>query len=344
MGSGFKFSWNGFWRHTGLCPCLDCCFGGSSSESKHSPLPGSWDRLFAPCKCSFVEDPTCGYEKSYLGSDGERRAKRCRLTKYENCRLRILYINHTTGESTLHCPCATCSPDWKGVPCLSLGMLFGEDEPGAPDGKSDPLIPAQDLTRVGTPCWRLGGLFGEHGIEGLELEDDPIIPAQDVGLDIFDDMPGFALAENHIMEPNPSLVLTAQNPARTSTKQGPPLATSASTTNVSHLQQGRRSLGVLTSLTTRYPFSFLASYTAALSTRSAADSRFLSLGEGTEALGGLVLSVFLVIVHECVGVYLYVKKLPPPPRFLWRLAVLVVVVVVVVIVGVRIFKGDFGVV
>ena len=134
----------------------------------------------------------------------------CHSEKLQDCRLRILYINHITGESTLHCPCAACSPNWKGVPCLTLGMLFGEDEPGASEEQSHHLIPAQDLTRVGISCWHLGDLFGERGIEGLELEDDPVIPAQDVGLDIFDDMPGFAPAENHFMEQDDApLVFTA---------------------------------------------------------------------------------------------------------------------------------------
>lgn len=57
-----------------------------------------------------------------------------------------------------------------------------------------------------------------------------------------------------------------------------------------------------------------------------------------EALGGLVLSVLLVVVHDCVGVYVYLKKLPPPLRFLWRLGVLVLLVVVVV--GLRVFDGE----
>lgn len=104
-------------------------------------------------------------------------------------------------------------------------MLFGEEEPGASDGQSDPLIPAQDLTRVGIPCWHLGDLFGEREIEGLELQDDPLIPAQDIGLDIFDDMPGFALAENQFMEQDDApLVSTAQNPPRIPTKQDLSLA------------------------------------------------------------------------------------------------------------------------
>ena len=330
------FYWNVFWRLTHLCPCLHCCFGWSSSESKHSPLPGSWERLFAPCKCSFVGDRDRGVEESYLDSDGFRRRKYCPGRKRQNCRLRILYINHTTGESTLHCPCATCSPYWKGVPCLTLSTLFGEDEPGASDGQSDPLIPAQDSTRVGIPCWRLGDLFGEHTTEGLELEDDPVIPAQDVGLDIFDDIPGFALAKNHLM---------GQDLPRRPTKQDPPLAASASVTDLNQLQQDhRRTLkGVLTSLTTVYPFSWLLSYAAVLSTGSADDSPFLSLGEAVEALGGLVLAVLLVVVHECVGVYVYVEKLPPPPRFLRRLGVLVLLVVVVVV-GLRVLMGILGLV
>ena len=61
-----------------------------------------------------------------------------------------------------------------------------------------------------------------------------------------------------------------------------------------------------------------------------------------EALGGLVLSVLLVVMYECVGVYVYLKKLPPPPRLLWRLRVLVRLVVVVV--GLRVLTGSRGLV
>lgn len=197
---------------------------------------------------------------------------------------------------------------------------------------------------MGIPCWHLGDLFGELGIEGLELEDDPVIPAQDVGLDIFDDMPGFALAENHFTEQDDTpLVFTAQNPPRIPTKQDLSLAASASVMNVSPLRRERPGLrDLLASLTTRYRFPSLLSYIAALSTCSADDSPFYSLGEGMEALGGLVLSVLLVVVHECVGVYVYLEKLPPPRRFLWRLGVLVLFVVVVV--GLRVLTGSLGLV
>lgn len=224
-------------------------------------------------------------------------------------------------------------------------MLFGEDKPGASEEQSDPLIPAQDLTRVGKPCWHLGDLFGERGIEGLQLEDDPVIPAQDVGLDIFDDMPGFALADNQFMEQDDTpLVFAAQTRPRIPTEQDPSLAASASVMNVSPLRRERPGLeDLLASLTTRYPVPSLLSYTAALSTCSAEDSPFYSLGEGMEALGGLLLSVLLVVVYECVGVYVYLKKLPPPPpRFSWRLGVLVLLVVVVV--GLRVWTGSLGLV
>ena len=188
---------------TPLCPGIDCCCW--KSESSHSPLPESWERLVAPCRCSFMENSTGGYKEDYVNSDGLRIAKRRPSGKSRSCSLRVLYINHMTGEATLHCPCETCSPEWKGVPCNTLGMLFGEDEPVLLEENGDPLIPAQDLTRVGKPCWRLGDLFDEVGTESLELDDDPIIPAQDVGLHIFDDMHGFAIARNH-------LDLTAQDP------------------------------------------------------------------------------------------------------------------------------------
>lgn len=106
---------------------------------------------------------------------------------------------------------------------------------------SDPLIPAQDLTGVATPCWLLGDLFNEDRTERRDLEDDPVIPAQDVGLHIFDDMPGFALAKSHLAP------TTAQNPHPTASapKSEPPTVrpsdsgsrTSLTTTRILHIHK-----------------------------------------------------------------------------------------------------------
>ena len=147
-------------------------------QSSHSPLAGSWERIVAPCKCSFIENSKRGVEETYLGSGGGRHQVPCPLGNGDDCNLRVLYINHVTGEATLHCPCATCSPEWKGVPCPTLGSLFGQDESCLLEEIDDPLIPAQDLTRVGKPCWRLGDIFNDDGTESFEYEDDPPIPAQ----------------------------------------------------------------------------------------------------------------------------------------------------------------------
>lgn len=167
------------WRITLLCPCLDYWSKLSSYESSHSTLPKSWERLFAPCKCSFIKESACGREETSIGSDGKRRIKPCPLRKWQRCRFRILYINHITGESTLHCPCTTCRPDWRRVPCVTLASLFGEVEPthSKEATVSDPLIPTQDLTRVGKPCWRLGDLFDELTTGSPDLDGDPVIPA-----------------------------------------------------------------------------------------------------------------------------------------------------------------------
>ena len=350
MGFIFQFDWNEHWRNTFLCPCLDCWSRHSSSETSHSPLPESWERLFAPCKCSFINDSTCEFEESYLDSDGVRRRKHCPLGNVRPCRLRILYINHVTGESTLRCPCTTCCPDRKGNPCLTLASLFGEDKP-ALSGEatsSDPLIPVQDLTRVGKPCWRLGDLFDEHTTESLDLDDDPIIPAQDVGLDIFDDMPGFALARNH-------LDLTARDPPLISKAQDPPLSpttpkdtpsSSPASTCTSRIHPRQRDWtfkNILPSLTTTTATtrfsrkslrSFLtSSYTdTAQSPPSTDDHPRLSsssVSDMTAVVGGLILSVLLVVVYECVDIYVYLKSLPAPPRFLCRVVGLVIVPAVV---------------
>ena len=246
--------------------------------------------------------------------------------RQRKCELRVLYINHVTEETTLHCPCATCSPDWKGVPCSTLGSLFGEDEPGSLEEIGDHLIPTQDFARVGKPCWRLGDLFDEHRTDSPELEDDSVIPDQDVGLSIFDDMPGFALARNHLA----------------STAQDPPLA--ASTPKPQSLAIARPSdLCLPTSRTTAVSmksfFSLFVCHTVTRSTRSTDDPQLLSLREVTEAFVGLVLSVLLVIVYECVSIYIYVKDLPRPPPFLSKLVSLVLLAV-----GMRILKGTFGLV
>lgn len=77
------------------------------------------------------------------------------------------------------------------------------------------------------------------------------------------------------------LVFITQKPPRIPTKQDPSLAASASVMNVSPLRRERPGLkDLLASLTTRYPFPSLLSYIAALSTCSADDSPFYSLGGG----------------------------------------------------------------
>ena len=260
--------------------------------------------------------------------NGSRVPKLCPSGDGQNCELRALYINHITGETTLRCPCATCSPDWNGLPCTTLKLLFGENEDGLLEEHSDPLIPAQDLTRVGNPCWRLGDLFNEDRTESLELEDDPVIPAQNVGLHIFDDMPGFAVARNHLAP------TTAQDPN--------PVACAPEPEPESLIARPSES-GFRTSLTTnvskRSFLSFFVSHTVTRSTRSADDRRLLSLREVIEAIFGLAVSMLLITVYESVNIYTYMKTLPPPPPFLSKLVLLVLLAV-----GLRILKGNFGLV
>lgn len=321
LTSNLEFAWDGFLRKTLECPCLEC--QGWIFGSNHSPLPESWERLVAPCKCSFVENSTCGFEKSYLDSDGFATVMPCPSRKSQRCRLRVLYINHITGEATLNCPCATCSPDWNGVPCTTLRSLFGENAPGLLEPNIHPLIPAQDLTKVGNPCWRLGDLFNEDREESLDLEGETLIPAQDVELHIFDDMPGFALARNHLALTAHNTPLVTRNP-----KSHSPAAVPAD-------------LGLPTSRTTAISMRSLLSsfvyYTVTGSTPSMDDPRLLCLRELAEALVGLVLSTLLVIVYECVSAYMYIKDLPPPPPFLLKLVLLVLLAV-----GLLILKRNFG--
>ena len=354
----FRFDWNGFKHFYTRCPCLDCCCFFLGSENKHSPLPGSWERIFAPCRCSSARRSN----NNYLGADGVRRRKPCLLEPYRGCRLRILYINHVTGESTLHCPCASCSPDWKGVPCLTLGSLFGDEQSDFWEEARDGPVPAQDLTRIGKPCWRLGSLFDEPTIEDLELDEDPVIPAQDVGLSIFDDMPGFALARNHI-DPgawHTSLVSTPLDSPLGKTPEEPPM-TASTCVSPSHLRQGEWTFkgvlatlvdlwqgtwtfkSVLTSLSTTTLVSMKSCHSifdSGIATKSRLpmdDQHLRSVSDKMIAFAGLLLSVLLVIAYECVGVYVYMKQLPPPPRFLSRLGMLVLMAV-----GLRILMRLLG--
>ena len=315
-----------------MCPCLDCLRLGS--KSGHSPLPESWQMIVAPCRCSFVENSSHDYEETNISSNGIRYQADCPSGNGE-CRLRILYINHVTEAVTLHCPCATCSPDWKGVPCITLGLLFNEDAIRLVEENDDPLIPAQDLTRVGEPCWRLGDLFNDDRTERLENEDDPIIPAQDVGFHIFDDMPGFALAKNH----------------RALATQGPPLV--ASTSKSQSLGAEELDLGSPDSPPTTVPLqkspgttvsivtliSLFVSYIVTRSTPFTNLPRPVTLREVMEISVGLSLSVLLVIIYECISIYLYIKDLPRPPPFLSKLVLLVLVAL-----GLRALKGNFGLV
>ena len=343
-------------QYTSLCPCLDCCLYSSGAESKHSPLPGSWERIFAPCRCSFVRRSGGRVREDYI-NDGTRRVKPCPSEPWRQCRLRILYINHFTGESTLHCPCASCSPGWRGVPCLTLGSLFGDEQPDFWEEARDSPVPAQDLTRVGKPCCRLGCLFDEPTTEDLELDKDPVIPAQDVGLSIFNDMRGFALARKHIDSRR------AWGPPLEIRPKGPPL-TASTRASPSHLRQNVWTFkgvlaslvnlwqgpwtfkSVLTSLITttlvsiKSRHSFFASHIATTkSTLPMEHQHLLSVSDKVTAFAGLLLSVLLVVAYECVGVYVYVKRLPPPPRFLSRVGMLVLMAV-----GLWVFMGVMGLV
>lgn len=350
----FEFFWDGFQRITLLCPRLDYWSKPWSYESSHSPLPESWERLFAPCKCSFIQGSACGREETSIGSDGKRRIKPCPLGKWHRCRFRILYINHITGESTLHCPCATCCPDWRGVPCVTLESLFGEVEPTHSEEATgnDPLIQTQDLTRVRKPCWRLGNLFDERTTGSPDLDDDPVIPAWDVGLDIFDNMSGFALARNHLdLEKRiPSPALTARARSAVTMPENPP-ARDSTCTNSNHMprhhwtfnnilsflttltNQRQRSwtfenlLSSLTTTTTTTPSSIPSLYsllpssypcittTTTTTTTSTPPSSMDNHGPRrcSEAVGGFIPSTLLVVVYECMDTYIYIKNFPPPP-------------------------------
>ena len=194
------------------------------------------------------------------------------------CSLRIFYINHATGERRMRCPCTACCPE------------------------------------VGTsPCLTLEGLFGEEKQSGLELEDDSIIPKQDLDIPFgyFDDLPGFELVETHL--------------ASGSDDEEP---SSEKTESISRETERRTvKLPALRDLV-RLGYSFLkttsSTILAALVTRTVISSNAslipprISFSELIEVFTALTLSLFLVIVYECFGIYLYVRELPKPPAFLWK--------------------------
>ena len=190
-------------------------------------------------------------------------------------------------------------------------------------------------------------------MEDLELDEDPVIPAQDVGLSIFDDMPGFALARNHIHTKawDTSLVSTPLDSPLETTPEEPPM-TVRTCVSPSHLRQGEWTFkgilatvvelrqgtwtfkSVLTSLITTTTTvsikscqSFFASHVASKSTLPMVNQYPFSVSDQMIAFAGLLLSVLLVVIYECVGVYVYVKQLPPPPRLLSRLGMLALMAV-----------------
>ena len=65
----------------------------------------------------------------------------------------------------------------------------------------------------------------------------------------------------------------------------------------------------------------------------------MSFREMIEAFVGLAVSVLLVIVYECVGIYTYIKTIPHPLPLLSKLVLLVLLAV-----GQRTLKGNFGLV
>ena len=167
---------------------------------------------------------------------------------------------------------------------------------------------------VGTsPCLTLEGLFGEEKQSGLELEDDSIIPKQDLDIPFgyFDDLPGFELVETHL--------------ASGSDDEEP---SSEKTESISRETERRTvKLPALRDLV-RLGYSFLkttsSTILAALVTRTVISSNAslipprISFSELIEVFTALTLSLFLVIVYECFGIYLYVRELPKPPAFLWK--------------------------
>lgn len=171
-------------------------------------------------------------------------------------------------------------------------------------------------------------------------------------------MPGFALARNHLdlEKRDLSPALTARAPSAVTVPENPP-SRDSTCMNYSHLpwhhwtfnyilsflttltNQRQRSwtfenlLSSLTTTTTTTPLLHTISLlTTTATTTSTPPSSMDNHGPRrcSETVGGFILSTLLVVVYECIDTYIYIKNLPPPPRFFCRLGGLGLGVVVVI--------------
>ena len=165
------------------------------------------------------------------------------------------------------------------------------------------------------PSPSLEDLLGEGKLRRLprELEDNLIKPNQDidVSLGYFEDLPGFELITIHLASESDNEGVLSDKALSISHGTGcrpvePPALRIIPYT-------GNSLLGAIFSII----LASLVSRTSTSSAPSLVPPR-VSLGELLEVFVTLIMSLFLLIIYECFGIYLYVKELPKPPPFLWK--------------------------
>ena len=139
-----------------------------------------------------------------------------------------------------------------------------------------------------------------------------MIPNQDldVPLNYFDDLPGFELVEIHVTsEPNDE---EASEEAVSMSRETEYRAIEPTAS--------RDLVCAVSSSVKTISSTIIAAFVSrsAISSTTTPGPPRISLSELLEVLTALTLSLFLVIIYECFGVYIYVKELPKPPPFLWK--------------------------
>ena len=287
--NAYQFTWQGYTLTDVLCPCKDCTEKTLACDHTHVLLEKSWERIVAPCDCAFLESPVSPQRELFYDDDGIHKwTMACPLGGL--CSLRIFYINQASGERTIQCPCTACRSEVGISPCLTLEGLFGDEK--------------------------------QSGLELEELENDSVIPKQDFDVPpgYFHDLPGFELVETHLASESDDKEMWPDfDDEGTSSEKA---------ASISYKTESRAVEPPALRDLVRLGYSFLkttySTILAALVSRTAISlgnspvpSR-ISFSELLEVLAALTLSLFLVIVYECFGIYLYVKELPKPPAFLWK--------------------------
>ena len=161
----------------------------------------------------------------------------------------------------------------------------------------------------GTPCLSLRGLFKDDELDGAGTEDATLIPEQDLDdlSEFLYGVPGFGLVSSND-------ALDAQDPKRFEEK--------SSDTEALSVETGYQTIEEDTDPKTTSSLShtvlslFLSRTT--LSSDPSQHNLPVSGTEVLEVLTALFLSFTLIMTYEGLSIYRYIKELPSPPPFLWK--------------------------